>query len=200
MTKSVYVIGGAGTGKSTFMADIFDAAHLVAAPLEDFHVKANKKNDVTLRGHRVHNQVDAQGLYIGLIRDQFPGTDGLDRATSPTGEEWLQLGKHKEFDFIISEGNTLGTRRFLTALHQETDLLLVLLEADEFVRELRFLERGSNQSLQFVLGTATRSRNLFNDMAKQDVRGIIADSSDMGAWNSTLEDCLRHLELTTPGV
>jgi hypothetical protein len=194
MTKAIYIIGGAGTGKSTFMNQLFEKVGLEHMELEDFHSKPNKKAVVTLRGHRVVSQDNQRGLYIGLLRDQFPGTDGLDRATSPTGKEWLELGKHKEFNFLIGEGNTLGTRPFLTALHEHTELLLVHLEAEEFVRELRFLERGSKQSMMFVLGTATRSANLLADMQKIGVRSLLVDSADPESWDFGLEVCRVHLE------
>jgi hypothetical protein len=197
VTKAVYVIGGAGAGKSTFMADLFTVGQFAPEPLEDFHSKRNAKALVTLRGHRlwVTDQDGLQGLYIGLLRDQFPGTDGLDRATSPTGEEWLREGKHEEFDFIVSEGNTLGTRRFLTALHDTTDLLLVHLWAEEFVKELRFYERGSDQSMSFVTATATRSKNLLRDMNALGVKSLNVDTTSIPEWDESLEACVSHLQV-----
>lgn len=193
MTQSLYVIGGAGAGKSTFMSDLFDVMGLEHMELEDFHVKPNKKNDVTLRGHRVVSQNNRRGLYIGLLRASFPGTDGLDRATSPTGEEWLQIGGAKKFDFVLGEGNTLGTRRFLSALHEHTDLLLIHLWAEEFIKELRFRERQSSQSSSFVTSTATRSDNLLRDMTKIGVRSLSIDSSDSESWDETLQTSRNHL-------
>ena len=55
MTPSVYVIGGAGTGKSTFMSQMLD--QLSVLPLEelrDLHRTPNARGTiVTLRGHHV---------------------------------------------------------------------------------------------------------------------------------------------------
>lgn len=185
MTRSVYIIGGAGTGKSTFTAQLLDG--LEFGELEDLHALANKKNIVTLRGHRMVND----GMYLGLMRESFPGTDGLDRASSPVAESWLYDGNLPEW--IVSEGATLATRRFLIALAQVTELLVVHLVADDFVKELRFLERGSDQDPKFVLATTTRSYNLFNDMGRTGCDLLEVDTSDPGAWADALDQCWIHL-------
>jgi hypothetical protein len=191
MTKSVYIIGGAGTGKSTFMDQILRGIGARMGPLHDLHSLRNAKALVTLRGHAVLHERGMEGLYLGCMRDEFPGSDGLDRASSPVGEAWLQAGDLPSF--IISEGATLATRRFLTALHEHTDLLLVYLKADDFVKELRFAERGSNQKPEFVLATATRSENLWNDMGKLGVNGLSCDTEYPHAWENVKSGVIEFL-------
>lgn len=191
MIPSVYIIGGAGTGKSSFMGELLNRLDVTMGPLQDLYALPNKKNIVTLRGHWLTGRQD--GLYLGCMRDNFPGTDGLDRASSPVGEAWLQDPEVELPDFILGEGSTLATRRFLTALNKHTDMLLVHLKTEDFIKELRFHARGSNQNPQFVTATATRSKNLFDDITKQGGTFIQIDTSDVFRWNLAMEECLKHL-------
>lgn len=184
--KSVYVIGSAGSGKSTFMRQLLDLAGLELGPLETLHQLANPKNIVTLRGHRT----DRDGLYLGLMRDSFPGTDGLDRASSPVGEAWLKEAELPRF--LISEGATLATSRFLNALAFYSSLLLVHLHVDPVVADLRFAARGSSQNDRFVEATRTKSRNLFE---KIPTESLSIDTNDPIAWGRGLDTCLKWLEL-----
>lgn len=191
MNKSVYIVGGAGTGKSTFTGQLLHCIGEELGPLQDLHSKPNSRGTmITLRGHRI----GGDGLYLGCMRDSFPGTDGLDRVSYIPGEEWLELGHHKEFGFVVGEGATLAVRRFITKMHEHTDLLLVHLAAEDFVKELRFLERGSNQDPKFVLATETRSRNLLEDMAKAGVACWDVDTADPAEWQQALDVTLNHLQ------
>lgn len=191
--RSIYVIGGAGTGKSTFTRQLLDALDEPMGPLVELHSKPNVKNVVTLRGHEVGDS----GIYLGVMRESFPGTDGLDRATSPAGAEWLRLMHERAggYEWLLAEGATLATRPFLTALLETSDLLLVHLHADEFVKELRFHERGSTQAEQFVKQTATRSWNLLEDMAKAGADYVDIDTADVRSWMAGLNRAQRHLEV-----
>lgn len=188
MTRSVYIIGSAGAGKSTFMSQLLDNLGAQLGPLEDLFAARNAKALVTLRGHRFQTQV-GDGLYMGCMREEYPGTDGLDRASSPVGEEWLYKAELPEL--IVSEGATLATRRFLNALNEKTDLLLVHLVVEEFVRELRFMERGSTQDERFVQNTVTRSANLFNDIT--GCWKLQIDTAYPELWDQALSSCLEHL-------
>jgi len=190
VTRSIYILGGAGTGKSTFMAQLMDEAILgYETALTDFcTVKNARGNPVTLRGHYVDTYDGVRGVYLGYMRDSFPGTDGLDRASSIAGEAWLQ-GDLPEF--IIAEGNTLATSRFLTALSEATEMLLVHLTCEDWIRELRFIERGSEQNAGWVKNSDPRCRNLFNRFG-----GLEVDSADPTAWKLALAGCLAHLRGT----
>lgn len=187
---SVYIVGGAGTGKSTFMAQLLEQIGDPLGPLEDLHSTPNARGTVvTLRGHHM----GPDGLYLGCMRESFPGTDGLDRASSLPGEQWILEGKHKRLSYIVGEGATLATRRFLGALAEHTDFLLVHLTAEDWVKELRFAQRGSNQKPEFVQATATRSRNLVRDLNPLHME---VDSADPESW----EDALRFCELHLSGI
>lgn len=195
MTRSVYIVGGAGTGKSTFTDKVLGGLGTWHGPLEDFLSLRNAKALVTLRGHRLQQPGSGrQGLYIGCIRQEFPGTDGLDRATSPVGEAWLDQRGAQEFEFLVSEGATLATSRFLTALHRHTDLLLVHLHVDPAIAEKRFAERGSSQNPTFVRNTVTRSANILAAMNKLGTSSISIDTGDPDAWVLGLDLVLDHLE------
>ena len=186
--RSVYVIGAAGSGKSTFMAELLSDVELL--PQKDFYSQRNAKALVTLRGHRMRY---LDGIYLGCMREAFPGTDGLDRASSPVGAAWLRDPIIKHPAFLVGEGATLATRPFLEALYEKTDMLLVLLEADEVVLDLRFLQRGSNQNASFVKSTASRSESLFKDMASAGANCTRVNSSNKEEWDAALDACSTHL-------
>lgn len=183
MTRAVYIFGGAATGKSTFTARLL--GDLPLGPLEDLHVTPNSRGTlVTLRGHHLDG---GDGLYLGCMRENFPGTDGLDRASSITGEQWLDQGGAKAYRYILAEGSTLATRRFIHALDRNTHLLLLHFHCEDFVKDLRIWTRGSNQDRKFVLATATRSFNLWAEMAAAGMQALDVDTADPAAWESALQ-------------
>lgn len=194
MTQAVYILGGAGTGKSTFTAELLTRMGAELEPLEDLHAKRNAKALVTLRGHRFD-----RGIYLGVMRDQFPGSDGLDRASSPTAEEWLH--KHQEGfngsgtlpERIVGEGATLATRRFLYALNLTTDLLVIALRCDPMIHDLRLLARGSGQVSSFVDSTVTKTVNLVADLEKQQANVMWVDSDHDWNWEYALLAAEKHL-------
>jgi GTPase SAR1 family protein len=194
MTRSLYIIGGAGSGKSTFMEELLASSNHEMGPLRDLHTKNNARgNPVTLRGHELAFGWSSAGLYLGCMREFYPGTDGLDRASSIAGEEWLEQGGADAYSYIIAEGATLATRRFLYALQDRTELLLVHLFVDELIADLRFLQRGSSQDPRFVLNTVTRSANLLRDMKDRGALTATVDTADIGQWSTAQKLCLAHL-------
>lgn len=190
MTQSLYILGGAGVGKSTFTDELIGA--YTFGPLEDLCSRPNARgNLVTLRGHAFSRSA---GMYLGVRRASFPGTDGLDRASSFVGEAWLrEENGHEAFQMIVAEGATLSTRRFMTALHDTTDLLLLHLYTDPVVTDLRCLQRGSQQDPSYLKITETRSRNLAQII--RDERGTVedVDTSDPEAWRDALALADEHL-------
>lgn len=191
MTRSLYILGAAGTGKSTFMSELLIRMNAELGPLEDLHSKPNARgNLVTLRGHRVDTDF-ASGLYLGVMREQFPGSDGLDRASSPTGEEWLEFGDVPPF--IIAEGATLATRRFLYGLHAHTDLRVLAFRCDPVVHDLRLLSRGAGQVSSFVRSTVTKTENLVADLQKIGTNVQWVESDDASSWDDALNAALTHM-------
>lgn len=202
MTQAVYLVGGAGSGKSTFMELLLKEQHF--GPFEVLHKGQTGMGMVPLGGHRLNGG----GVYLGRKREHFSGTDALNRAASPVGVEWLGLGGLP--DWIVGEGITLGTRPFLLALAAATDLLLVHLWAEPFVKELWAVERVRQvsdsgmvfhdrdtivQKDSFITGTATRAANLERDLSKVGVRTLAVDSDDDGAVIDALGACADHLWL-----
>ena len=81
MTRSVYVVGGAGAGTSTFTSRLL--GEYTFGPLADLHTAQNSRgSNITLRGHMVEDDLL---LYLGVMREAFPGTDGLDRVSNIAG-------------------------------------------------------------------------------------------------------------------
>lgn len=188
MTSSVYIIGGAGTGKSTFTQELLERVGEPMGPLLDLHRKPNGRGTmITLRGH----EIGSEGLYLGCMRDSFPGTDGLDRVSYIPGEEWLATAALPEF--IIAEGATLAVRRFLYALSTVTDTLLVYLTSDDLVKEIRLAQRGAGQDEKFITATATRARNLAVEMAEAGVQVWEVDTGDQAEWEQALDVAMDHL-------
>ena len=196
-TKAVYVIGGAGTGKSTFTAELLSRiGHPEAGPggLLDLYSKPNSRGTViTLRGHQITDTRGREGLYLGCMRDEFPGTDGLDRVSYIPGEEWLTVADLPPF--IVGEGATLSVRRFLFALDVFTDLLVVHLTTDELVKDIRLFQRGAGQDEKFIKATATRAENLARDLQKQGVSVAEAETSEAYDWVIALDTAVAHLGL-----
>lgn len=191
MTRSVYVIGAAGTGKSTFTAALLKRLGAKLGPLADIDGKPNAAgNIVTLRGHFMSNR-DFHGVYLGVMRDEFPGSDGLDRASSPTGEQWLHFGDVPEV--ILAEGATLATRRFMSALHETTELLVLALRCDPVVHDLRLLARGAGQVTSFVRSTVTKTENLASDLVKLGATVRWVEADDPGDWEAALLQAERHI-------
>jgi hypothetical protein len=200
MTQSVYVIGAAGTGKSTFTGELLSRLDVGLGPLEDLHAKPNARgNLVTLRGHRMSDGNSVVGLYLGVMREEFPGSDGLDRASSPTGEEWLFqnqegfTGSGELPQMIVAEGATLATRRFLNALNLTTDLLVLALRCDPMIHDLRLLQRGAGQVSSFVQSTVTKTDNLVRDLEKQSARVRWVDTDEPDDWEDALLSAQEHL-------
>jgi hypothetical protein len=188
VTRSLYIIGGAGTGKSTFMAEVLDRLGAELGPLENLHALQVHKNLVTLRGHRFQD-----GVYLGVMRDSFPGADGLDRVSGMTGEKWLADAPLPRR--IVGEGLTLATRRFLSMLNTRTDLVVMHLVADPEVTASRCRERGSEQKETFVTGTATRMANLAAWCRETGITTCTFDSSAYDEWDICLDLAVAHVAL-----
>lgn len=184
MTRSVYVLGGNGTGKSTFTAKLLANLGWQLGPLEDLWRVPNARGSlVTLRGHRAGDAV-----YLGVMREQFPGTDGLDRASSIAAAAWI--GTEPLPAAVLAEGATLATTRFLTALRDRTDLLLLHLYCSDAERERRFAERGSEQAWVFAKTTAGRATTMVDRIGGAILR---VDTENPTAWDIGLDLAECHL-------
>lgn len=166
MTKSVYIIGGAGTGKSTVMAGIIDGLGVYLEDLEELWEESYVRKGsgltvrVRLRGQRMYDIIEGEevGIYLGLLRPSFPGTDALDNACVPVAKAWLQDAAELP-DVILGEGMLLGGGTFLELLAARTDLLVMHLTVDEEERVRRISDRGHEFNASWSQNTVTRARN-----------------------------------------
>lgn len=194
MIPSVYIVGGAGSGKSTFMEELLQHLDYGHGPLTDLHERRNAKALVALRGHQLHPPAGGKpGIYLGKMRDSHPGTDGLDRASHQVGIEWLERDMHEQYRFVLAEGFVLATKGFLAALHDHTNMLLVSLWVDGRERDRRFEERGTNQSANFVKSTATAAFNRTREHEDRAGRVLRVDTEDVDAWEIAQDIVVRHL-------
>lgn len=193
MTQSVYMLGGAGTGKSTFMAQLIERMGFSLGPLEDIHATiGGHGRAVTLRGHDISNE-DTRGYYLGVMRDGlFPGTDALERVSHGPATAWVRAGNLPPV--IVSEGATLAVRPFLYALNECTDMLALAFRCEEWVHELRLLERGTGQAGSFIASSVTRTNNMVHDLRKAGARVQWVDSDDPRSWEAGLQSAVNHLE------
>ena len=155
-TRSIYVIGGAGTGKSTFMELLLARVGAQLGPVEELHVQTQtrlgKPLRCVLRGQRWPG-----GVYLGILRPEFPGTDALVNTTGPVAREWLQEGQLPEM--LVGEGLLLSSRPFLALLAACTDALMVHLTVPEEARLRRVQDRGHSFNAGWSRQTVTRAAN-----------------------------------------
>lgn len=199
MTRSVYILGGAGTGKSTFTAELLSPWDL--GPLEVFHEEPlirgkGRPAMIKVRGHVIEEPGGDVapvpiGFYLGQMRAEFPGTDGLDRVCGPAVNAWLRGGDLPPF--IVAEGALLANPRQLPVLAEETELLILHFTVDEMIADLRFLARGSSQASTYVATTVTKSAKMARLMRESGVEVLDVDTEDPWQWQGAILDARRWL-------
>lgn len=196
--KAIYMIGGAGSGKSTMMETLLKDIGAELGEYSDLHALPHRRKDtnamVTLRGHFYESAL-GPGLYLGNYREVHPGTDGLDLVSNPVAVNYLQtvdlLGGAPPA--LIAEGAVLMTKNFFTELSETYDLLVVLLEVGEEERQRRFDSRGSTQGETFVKTTVKRSSNMA--IFSEELGATVGryQTEDLDAVLQCIEDCRNHL-------
>lgn len=189
--RAVYIVGGAGTGKSTFTDELLSLGGVTLGPYEPVHEKRNRTALVKLRGHWMDVPGRPTGFYLGNMRPVHPGTDGLDLVCSPVATDWLRTGDLP--DHLLAEGKVLATKPVLGALVENSDLLMIRLVADEETVRERFARRGTNQKDAWVRGSVTTARNRALDMEKAGARLLTIDTTDPDAWEAGLGLAADHL-------
>jgi GTPase SAR1 family protein len=184
VTASLYLLGAPGVGKSTVMK----------ALLSDWDAEERPERiEGQLRGHvlsRGRYETWMTGLYLGILREEFPGTDGLGMAVMPDALRWVLTRELP--DVILGEGARLGTTKFLTALSCWTRLTVVLLDAPDDVLDARRRERGSDQDPTWLQGAATRARNAAAGAEAAGVQVVRVDAS------APLEEVVETVQLLAP--
>lgn len=158
MRKIVAMVGVPGTGKSTLTrawmnqyADDWTRAE----PAKLVSAEYSKSKNTYVLG-----KYDAD--------ETFPGTDRLSMAVQPEAITWIQ-GAGREAN-VFFEGDRLGTQSFLEVLADlpDSEFNILHLEADERTLDIRYKQRGSDQSEQFLRGRQTKIEGICRNFVLMD--------------------------------
>lgn len=186
MTRSIYIIGAPGVGKSRVMMELLMPWKI--GPYIRF-------TEREMFGHElIQSDMGLVGAYLGHLRPEFPGTDALSMSVQPQAIKWLQEVDGGP-DYIYGEGARLGNSAFLKELAIRSRLMVVLLTASPEVLDLRLLGRpdsadhktgrvGRSQDRTWQDGQATRALNttralldLVPDMGNLEILSL--DTTDL---------------------
>ena len=163
MSKSVYVIGEPGVGKTT----------VIQAVCQDLVLGEERKLLGNLWGAELLADNELAGYRLGRDKGLFSGTDALAMSVNPDAIQWVLAGSLPSI--VVGEGARLANKKFLTALNEKTKFLLVLLIADNALE--RRIGRGSNQNPSWVKGRLTASLNLYKEAIDLGWETIIIDNT-----------------------
>lgn len=152
MTRSTYIIGGPGSGKSTLMSQM----------LEGWEVGPYTKwTTREMFGHYLeHHELLERAAYLGHLRPEYPGTDALSLSVAPQALLWLDALPLLGLDHVYGEGVRLGHIGFLAALAACTDLTVIYLDVDPKEAARRRLVRGGKMLTdQWCKNATTRAIN-----------------------------------------
>lgn len=153
MTKSLYIVGGPGSGKSTLMGE------LLRGWTVEPYMRLTKRE---LFGHFVWNEEEGCGVYLGHLRPgNYPGTDALSLSVAPQAMLWLESLPLLGLDWVFGEGARLAHIGFLTALAACTDLTVIHLDIDPEVAAQRRIARGGKLlSESFCKSQTSKANNI----------------------------------------
>ena len=149
MSTVIAIVGVPGSGKSTLMkeymkGDDWDTSKPV--DLVEGYVSASKS--VFLMGKYEEGEL-------------FSGTDRLSMAVQPKAIEYLE---GYPADVVLFEGDRLTTVSFFHAVKQAGHQLVIIeLTVPDDIREQRYIDRGSDQSEQFIQSRFTKLKNINNE-------------------------------------
>lgn len=170
MTKSIYIIGGPGAGKSTLMA------HL----LEGWDVGPYTRWQREVFGHLLEHPEKGWGAYLGHLRPEYPGTDALSLSVAPQALSWLESLPLLGLDWVFGEGARLSHLGFLEALNGYTDLTVVYLEIDpEEAARRREARGGKLLSDQYCKMATSKARNVVAACRSAGIR-VVEETSGLG--------------------
>jgi broad-specificity NMP kinase len=149
-TRKLIAVGGQpGTGKTTlFRKFMEDKKWIECEPAKLVSAMYNEEMDLYILGKYQEGET-------------FAGTDRLSMAVQPELQKWIQTHNSN----ILFEGDRVFNQSFLEfamALPQ-TDLQIVYLKAPKEILEQRYVDRGSDQSEQFLRGRETKYSNLLSN-------------------------------------
>lgn len=171
MTAATYIIGAPGSGKSTRMARLIEPWSV--GP----YVRLTKRE---LFGHYLAGPGGSLGVYLGHLRDEYPGTDALSLSVAPQALLWVQALPLLGLDVVYGEGVRLAHIGFLTALNEVTDLTVLHMLVDPEVAAARRLARGGKQLSDHYCRIATsRALNAAQACREAGIK-VVEETSGMG--------------------
>ena len=149
-TRKLIAVGGQpGTGKTTlFRKFMEDKKWIECEPAKLVSAMYNEEMDLYILGKYQEGET-------------FAGTDRLSMAVQPELQKWIQTHNSN----ILFEGDRVFNQSFLEFSMglPQTDLQIVYLKAPKEILEQRYVDRGSDQSEQFLRGRETKYSNLLSN-------------------------------------
>lgn len=172
MTRSIYIVGGPGSGKSTLMADLLDGWEV--GP----YVRFTKRE---MFGHYLIHPEKGLGAYLGHLRPEYPGTDALSLSVAPQALSWLEdtlplLG----LGWVFGEGARLSHMGFLEELAACTDLTVIHLMVDPEEAARRRQARGGKLLSEKYCKVATSKANNVAAACREAGIKVVEESSGNG--------------------
>ncbi len=162
MTRSVYIVGPPGSGKSTLMAEM----------LRGWEIGPYKKWTYReMFGHYLEHPDKGRGAYLGHLRPAYPGTDALSLAVAPQALLWLQALPLLGLDWVFGEGYRLSHIGFLSELNACTDLTVIHLQVTpEEAARRRAARGGKLLSEQFCKMATSKANNVVARCRDEGIR------------------------------
>lgn len=175
--RKILAIGGMpGTGKTTLMRRFMEESSWERVkPVKLVDCEYSKEKDLYIIGKYDEGEV-------------FAGTDRLSMAVQPNAVEFVKENADVR---IIFEGDRLFNGSFLRELMAlpDTEVKIILLTAPSNVLKLRYEDRGSNQSAEFLQGRQSKYDNLLMSF---DLMEIIEERPNLTAVDA--EATIQEIE------
>jgi hypothetical protein len=162
--KAILIIGAPGVGKTTLANTVLARLNMTYSTcklLEEGLVKFRRYSGGAFGTWDVLGVFGSDGGYA-------QGTDRLSMGVQPKFAEWLPQAEN-----LLIEGDRLANAKTVDALQEAGYKVYVIsLSAGAKVRNARYAERESNQSLTFIKGRLTKVQNLVNICIAKKVQGV----------------------------
>lgn len=149
-TRKLIAVGGQpGTGKTTLFRKYMEGKTWIECePAKLVSAMYNEQMDLYILGKY-------------QVGETFAGTDRLSMAVQPELQKWIQTNTSN----ILFEGDRVFNQSFLEYAMglSHTDLQIVYLKAPKNILEQRYVDRGSDQSEQFLRGRETKYSNILSN-------------------------------------
>lgn len=155
MRKILGVIGRPGTGKTTLFREILSEGNWEKKELVKLvNSLYNKSKDLHVLGKYEEGEI-------------FAGTDRLSMSCLPEVRKFVfEVNSN-----ILFEGDRLTSGVFFEFLSEQkdTEVKILVISAKENLLKERYIERGSDQSEQFLKGRITKLNNIGSNMNLLDI-------------------------------